>query len=203
MRELGVDVCAMEVSSHALVMGRVDGVVFDLAVFTNLGRDHLDFHADVEDYFAAKAELFTPARARRGARQHRRRRTVRRLAEDATVPIDDVSPGRRRADWRAVDVDADRGRRVDVRGRWPPMDCAARPDRRCPATSTSPTRCPRSPRAPRPVSTPGLVADGIGAGRRRPGRMERVDAGQGFTVIVDYAHKPDAVDRGADAPACR
>ena len=46
MVERGVDVCAMEVSSHALVMGRVDGVVFDVAVFTNLGRDHLDFHAD-------------------------------------------------------------------------------------------------------------------------------------------------------------
>jgi UDP-N-acetylmuramoyl-L-alanyl-D-glutamate--2,6-diaminopimelate ligase len=62
MRERGVGICAMEVSSHALVMGRVDGVVFDLAVFTNLGRDHLDFHADMEDYFAAKAELFTPER---------------------------------------------------------------------------------------------------------------------------------------------
>ena len=56
----------MEVSSHALVMGRVDGVVFDVAAFTNLGRDHLDFHADVEDYFPAKASLFTPERARLG-----------------------------------------------------------------------------------------------------------------------------------------
>ena len=53
----------MEVSSHALVLGRVDGVVFDVATFLNLGRDHLDFHADVEDYFAAKASLFTPERA--------------------------------------------------------------------------------------------------------------------------------------------
>ena len=66
MRERGVEACAMEVSSHALVMGRVDGVVFDVAVFTNLGRDHLDFHADLEDYFAAKASLFTPERARLG-----------------------------------------------------------------------------------------------------------------------------------------
>ena len=64
MREQGIEVCAMEVSSHALVLGRVDGVVFDVAVFLNLGRDHLDFHADVEDYFAAKASLFTPERAR-------------------------------------------------------------------------------------------------------------------------------------------
>lgn len=66
MVEEHVAACAMEVSSHALVMGRVDGVVFDVAVFTNLGRDHLDFHADVEEYFQAKASLFTPARARRG-----------------------------------------------------------------------------------------------------------------------------------------
>ena len=61
MVEQGVSACAMEVSSHALVMGRVAGVVFDVAAFLNLGRDHLDFHADVEDYFAAKASLFTPS----------------------------------------------------------------------------------------------------------------------------------------------
>ena len=60
MVDAGVEACAMEVSSHALVMGRVDGIVFDVAVFLNLGRDHLDFHADMEDYFAAKASLFTP-----------------------------------------------------------------------------------------------------------------------------------------------
>ena len=53
----------MEVSSHALVLGRVDGVVFDVAVFTNLGRDHLDFHADVEDYFGAKAGSSRPSGA--------------------------------------------------------------------------------------------------------------------------------------------
>ena len=64
MRERDVAACAMEVSSHALVMGRVDGVVFDVAVFLNLGRDHLDFHADEEDYYLAKASLFTPERAR-------------------------------------------------------------------------------------------------------------------------------------------
>ena len=64
MREREVAACAMEVSSHALVMGRVDGVVFDVAVFLNLGRDHLDFHADEEDYYRAKASLFTPERAR-------------------------------------------------------------------------------------------------------------------------------------------
>ncbi len=54
----------MEVSSHALALHRVDGVVYDVALFTNLSQDHLDFHADMDDYFAAKASLFTPERAR-------------------------------------------------------------------------------------------------------------------------------------------
>ncbi len=85
MRERGIDACVMEVSSHALELHRVDGVVYDVALFTNLSQDHLDFHASMEDYFAAKASLFTPARSRAavvcvddawGAR----------LAREATVP---------------------------------------------------------------------------------------------------------------------
>ena len=65
MREEGVTAVAMEVSSHALVLGRVNGVVYDIAIFTQLSQDHLDFHGTMEDYFAAKADLFTAARARR------------------------------------------------------------------------------------------------------------------------------------------
>ena len=102
MREQHVAACAMEVSSHALVMGRVDGVVFDVAAFTNLGRDHLDFHADVEDYFAAKATLFTPERARLGLvnidDEH-----GRRLVATATVPTRTMSAHGREADW-SVDL---------------------------------------------------------------------------------------------------
>ncbi len=56
----------MEVSSHALVLGRVAGTHYDVAVFTNLSQDHMDFHASMDDYFAAKAELFTPRYARTG-----------------------------------------------------------------------------------------------------------------------------------------
>ena len=66
MAERGVTAAAMEVSSHALALGRVAGTHYDVAVFTNLSQDHLDFHADLEDYFAAKAELFTPRYARSG-----------------------------------------------------------------------------------------------------------------------------------------
>jgi UDP-N-acetylmuramoyl-L-alanyl-D-glutamate--2,6-diaminopimelate ligase len=82
----------MEVSSHALVMGRVDGVVFDVVGFTNLSQDHLDFHGDMESYFAAKATLFTPERARRGVI------CVddvwgQRLARESTIPVAQVANG--------------------------------------------------------------------------------------------------------------
>jgi UDP-N-acetylmuramoyl-L-alanyl-D-glutamate--2,6-diaminopimelate ligase len=62
--EEGAETVVMEVSSHALVLGRADAIRFDVAAFTNLGRDHLDFHGDVESYFEAKASLFTPDRTR-------------------------------------------------------------------------------------------------------------------------------------------
>ncbi len=73
MREHAVQGCVMEVSSHALVMGRVDGVVFDVAAFTNLGRDHLDFHADLEDYFAGQGLAVHPGAGPARAGQRRRR----------------------------------------------------------------------------------------------------------------------------------
>ena len=60
MLDAGDTACAMEVSSHALVLDRADGVRFAVAVFTNLTQDHLDFHADMEDYFRAKRLLFVP-----------------------------------------------------------------------------------------------------------------------------------------------
>ena len=99
----GCSHAVMEVSSHALVMGRVDAVVFDVACFTNLGRDHLDFHADVEEYFQAKASLFTPARARRGL-VNIDDEYGRRLAEEATVPVRTYSTTSDAADWWVDDV---------------------------------------------------------------------------------------------------
>ena len=96
----------MEVSSHALVMGRVDGVVFDVAVFTNLGRDHLDFHADVEDYFAAKAVALHPASAPARRWSTSTTSTAAGWSTEATRPGADVLRVRQRdADWR-------RGRRA-------------------------------------------------------------------------------------------
>lgn len=195
MRERGVEACAMEVSSHALVMGRVDGVVFDVAVFLNLGRDHLDFHADVEDYFQAKAGLFTPERARLALvnvdDEH-----GRRLVDEASVPVRTFSATGAAADWQATDVTLLPDRSTfTVRG----------PDGR-----TREAGCPL-PGAFNVVNTlaaiaacveAGLgdaVAAGIAGSGGVPGRMERVDAGQDFTVVVDYAHKPDAVEAALQA----
>ena len=102
MRERGASAVTMEVSSHALELGRVDGVHFDLAVFTNLSQDHLDFHGDMEAYFAAKAELFTAAAGRRGPGV-RRRRVGPPAGRGRADPADDLCPGpARRLDGRAT-----------------------------------------------------------------------------------------------------
>ncbi len=190
MAEREVVACAMEVSSHALVMGRVDGVVFDLACFTNLGRDHLDFHADVEDYFAAKAMLFTPERCRRALvnvdDEH-----GRRLAAEASVPVRTFSTTGRAADWWADDVRLEpTGSRFTVRG--PAGEAIAA---HVPLTgdfNVSNALC-----ALAGVAELGLdaeaVAAAMGSAGGVPGRLEQVDAGQGFLAVVDYAHKPDAV----------
>jgi UDP-N-acetylmuramoyl-L-alanyl-D-glutamate--2,6-diaminopimelate ligase len=189
MREREVEACAMEVSSHALVMGRVDGVVFDVAVFLNLGRDHLDFHADEEDYYLAKASLFTPERARLALicldDEH-----GRRLAAETALPVRTFSTQGQGADWTVVDlrpgpdgttfrilgpdVDAEGG--VPLPGGFNVTNALA-----------AVAACGEAGLDAAGVAR--AIADGGGV----PGRFERVEAGQPFTVIVDYAHKPDAV----------
>nr|WP_215727652.1 UDP-N-acetylmuramoyl-L-alanyl-D-glutamate--2,6-diaminopimelate ligase [Nocardioides piscis] len=192
MRERGVEACAMEVSSHALVLGRVDGVVFDVATFLNLGRDHLDFHADVDDYFAAKASLFTPERARRGL-TNVDDEFGRRLLDRATIPMQTFStdPDRTDADWRAVEVDlAADGSTFTVLG-----PDGLRVEGRVPVPGVF-----NVANALAAVASAGLagldvsrVAAGLAQGGGVPGRLEQVHAGQDFALVVDYAHKPDAV----------
>ncbi|WP_345460362.1 UDP-N-acetylmuramoyl-L-alanyl-D-glutamate--2,6-diaminopimelate ligase [Nocardioides marinquilinus] len=194
MRERGVQACAMEVSSHALVMGRVDGVVFDVAVFLNLGRDHLDFHADVEDYYRAKASLFTAERARLalvGVDDEHGRRLAGETRE-AGLPLRTFALDDPDADWRAVDVALEReGSTFTVEG----------PDGvRVPAGVPLPGRfnvanaLAAVAAAAEAGFDPAAVAAAIAASGGVPGRLERVEAGQDFLVVVDYAHKPDAVE---------
>lgn len=104
MRERGVEAVTMEVSSHALVLDRVDGCVFDVAVFNNLSPEHMEFHSDMEDYFQAKAQLFTERRARLAV-VNADDEYGRRLAKEATIPVVTFSAsGDPAADWRAEDV---------------------------------------------------------------------------------------------------
>ena len=108
MAERGVTAVAMEVSSHSLALGRVAGTRYGVAVFTNLSQDHLDFHAGFEDYFRAKAKLFTPAYSAVGV-VNVADRYGRRLVAEAAVPVttfcaDAASGAYAQAEWRAADV---------------------------------------------------------------------------------------------------
>ncbi|MGH3424760.1 MAG: UDP-N-acetylmuramoyl-L-alanyl-D-glutamate--2,6-diaminopimelate ligase [Nocardioidaceae bacterium] len=202
MVDNGVDACAMEVSSHALVKGRVDGVVFDVATFLNLGRDHLDFHADMEDYFDAKARLFEPGHARHAVvnvDDAHGRRLLARTALPATTFSATGAP----ADWRVVESDAGPlGSTVRVAG----------PDRveldvRIPLAGDF--NVANALAVISALATAGYdpvdLAAGIASCPGVPGRMERVEEGQEFTALVDYAHKPDALEAvlGALRPVTR
>jgi UDP-N-acetylmuramoyl-L-alanyl-D-glutamate--2,6-diaminopimelate ligase len=191
MREQGVTCCAIEVSSHALVLGRVDGVVFDVAVFTNLGRDHLDFHADVDDYFAAKATLFTPERARLGLvnidDDH-----GRRLVDTATIPVRTMSTEGADADWSTGEVHlGPEGSTFTVRG---PGGLSLPASVPLPGDFNVANALSAIAAAVEAGLEPDAVVAGIAAAGGVPGRLERVSgADVEFAVYVDYAHKPDAL----------
>ncbi|MGA8846537.1 MAG: UDP-N-acetylmuramoyl-L-alanyl-D-glutamate--2,6-diaminopimelate ligase [Nocardioides sp.] len=191
MRERDVAACCMEVSSHALVKGRVDGVVFDVAVFLNLGRDHLDFHLDVEEYYQAKASLFTPDHARLALvnvdDEH-----GRRLVAETTLPVRTFSAQGRDADWSAHGVrSTDRGSSFLVRRAGESREVSAA------VPLPGAFNVENALAAIAACGEAGFDVEAIGAGLRRasvPGRMQRIERGQAFVVVVDYAHKPDALE---------
>ena len=186
MRERGVTAVAMEVSSHALALGRVDGVRFDTSVFTNLSQDHLDFHPSMAAYEAAKAALFTRARSRRGVVDIDDA-AGRRLLATASIPITTYGE---QGQWRAADVDL-RADGSTFRLVGPGVDVPASvrlPGAFNVSNALAALAC---------LVVAGIpIADavrGIASLAGVPGRMERIDAGQPFTAIVDYAHTPEAV----------
>ncbi|MFB3818278.1 MAG: UDP-N-acetylmuramoyl-L-alanyl-D-glutamate--2,6-diaminopimelate ligase [Candidatus Methylomirabilales bacterium] len=199
MRGLGARAAAMEVSSHSLVLHRVEGCEFDVAVFTNLTQDHLDFHGTMEAYADAKATLF------------------RMLGRDRR------KPGQAGAVLNADDPWAERMAQAAAGARVLRFSLEAPADLRprqlglldlagIHATVDSPWG-PfeiRSPLVGRHNLqnilgaagaclhlgvAPDVVADGIRRLRAVPGRFEKVEAGQPFGVVVDYAHTPDALER--------
>ncbi|MGZ5129274.1 MAG: UDP-N-acetylmuramoyl-L-alanyl-D-glutamate--2,6-diaminopimelate ligase [Actinomycetota bacterium] len=184
MRDAGVTGVALEVSSHALAQHRVGGVRFDVAAFLNLSRDHLDFHPSMEDYFEAKASLFTPAYAARAV-VNADDPWARRLLATPTVPTTTYGV-ERDADVRATGVTSTVegvsftvdgvGFRSPLRGGFNVSNCLA-------AIAVAKQLGIGSD----------VAAEGIAAVAGVPGRVEPVDAGQDFLVVVDYAHTPDSI----------
>ena len=193
MRAQGVTAVAMEVSSHGLALGRVRGTRFGVAIFTNLTQDHLDFHADLEDYFDAKASLFDPAYTNRavvnvddpyGAR-------LAAIAEARGLAVTRMSPSGAPADARAEDVQLGReGSRFTATLPQGSVDVSLRlPGGFNVANALGALAAAGALGLPLEAA-----AEGIAGLAGVPGRMERVAAGQPFTVLVDYAHTPDSVE---------
>ena len=194
MAERGVTAAAMEVSSHSLTLGRVAGTTFDVAVFTNLSQDHLDFHGDLEEYFRAKASLFAPPQAS-SASSTSTTSTAAGSRLPRRCPVTTFSAtGRHEADWRATDV------RSGADG------------------STFRVIGPGGVEADVSVGLAGVfnVANALGAlvalveagvsaggrggrpggvpGRARAGWSGCPPPGSDVTAFVDYSHKPGAVE---------
>jgi UDP-N-acetylmuramoyl-L-alanyl-D-glutamate--2,6-diaminopimelate ligase len=189
MLDAGDRACAMEVSSHALDLRRVDGIHFAVAAFTNLSQDHLDFHPDMEAYFAAKDRLFTEFDVGRSI-------VVvddawgRRLADglDGAVTVSIEGP----ADWRAVDLHAAlSGSSFTVRS--PAGEAAVELPLRGRFNAANALVALAAGDAL------GLelaaMAEALRTVTPVPGRVQAVDEGQDFAVLVDYSHKPGALEK--------
>jgi UDP-N-acetylmuramoyl-L-alanyl-D-glutamate--2,6-diaminopimelate ligase len=191
MAERGVTAAAMEVSSHSLSLGRVAGTSFDVAVFTNLSQDHLDFHADLEDYFRAKASLFVPPVV---GVVNIDDRHGRRLASSAPVPITTFSAaGAKEADWRAVDVrsgtDGSTFRLIGPGGVEADVSVGL-----AGVFNVANTLGALVALVEAGVGLDDAVA-GVAACSGVPGRLERVPGTvPGVNAFVDYSHKPGAVE---------
>ncbi len=193
----GVRGCALEVSSHALAQHRVDGLVLDVAVFTNLSQDHLDFHGSMEAYFAAKARLFTPEHARHGVVAVDGE-WGRRLVGEARVPVTTVrtdgaaDPG---ADWVVRDArpgrDGSSFRLVGADGAQLALTCPLPGDFNVANAALAAVAALRAGLDAEQVRSGLAAAEGV------PGRLERVSTGRAGEplVVVDYAHTPDAIER--------
>lgn len=183
MLDGGDEACAMEVSSHALALHRADAIHFEVAIFTNLTQDHLDFHADMEDYFLAKRKLFEagPEVAIVNVDDP----YGRRLAEEFECHTFSAEGGE--ADYSAGEVEFDAsGASFSVGG--------MRLRTALPGHFNVANALGAFAAAEAMGVGSEIAAAGLARAARVPGRFEPVDEGQGFAVLVDYAHTPDSLE---------
>ena len=192
--------CVVEVSSHALVLGRADAIHFDVAAFTNLTQDHLDFHTDMDDYFEAKRLLFVPPEGGDGivpgtavvnVDDAYGRRLVMDLQRAGAPPVVTFSAAGHLADLTAHDVSFDAsGTRFTLHGRGPARQVALR----LPGHFNVENALAALSSALALGIDLDTVIEALAVADPVPGRMEPIDAGQDFGVIVDYAHTPDSLE---------
>ena len=195
MLDSGDQACAMEVSSHALRLGRAAGIRFGVAVFTNLTQDHLDFHSDMEDYFAAKRTLFEgeghPPVAVLNVDDPYGERLASELADEYGDGLVTFSGAGADAVLRAVGIEFDAaGSRFIVEG---PFGEAA-VEMPLPGDFNVANALAAIAAATALGADSAEAAHALSDADRVPGRMEPIDVGQGFAVLVDYAHTPDSLE---------
>ena len=188
----GLTAAAVEASSHALALDRLEGCRFDAAVFTNLTRDHLDFHGDMETYFEAKKRLFDMRKPGAPAIVNAGDPYGARLAREVAPPVVTYATGAGLADVRAEGICCDlSGTSLSVAhasGGFPVV---------------SPLLGRFNAENLLAASAAGLalgmsgadIAAALATVRRVPGRLEPVEAGQAYSILVDYAHTEDALSR--------
>lgn len=192
MVDAGVEMAAMEVSSHALELHRADGCSFDTVVFTNLTQDHLDFHISLEEYFGAKRRLFTDEQFGPG-----RIAVINiddpfgaRLFEETVIPCISYGLGKD-AQVRGTGVHVSPwGNRFNLEfdGRVLEVETKLQGRFNVYNSLAAAASCFE-------IGIDGdSVVDGLAALEGVPGRFENIDCGQDFTVIVDYAHTPDGIE---------
>ena len=193
MAREGTRAAAVEVSSHALALERVAGCRFDVAVFTNLTRDHLDFHGDMESYYQAKKGLFGMRKESAAAVVNIDDEAGRRLASEVAPPVVTFSAsGREGADVRTVSS------RCDLSGTQLVLEHGGER-----LAVASPLLGRFNVENLLAAAAAGIalgmdagdIAAALGSVRRVPGRLEPVEAGQPFPILVDYAHTEDALIR--------
>jgi UDP-N-acetylmuramoyl-L-alanyl-D-glutamate--2,6-diaminopimelate ligase len=183
MLEGGDEACAMEVSSHAMTLHRADAIHLEVAIFTNLTQDHLDFHADMEDYFLAKRKLFEAGP--KTAIVNVDDPYGRRLAVDFECVT--FSAEGAEADYSAHDVSFDAG---GARFRVGEMELRTG----LPGHFNVANALGAFAAAEAMGVGAEIAAAGLARAARVPGRFEPIDEGQGFSVLVDYAHTPDSLE---------